>query len=297
MSLPRASSYWYERGAGVLIDSHVMVWSKRFDPRHNAPAWLDQSLRTATYDRTLPQVDGDMDAAGITHVVLVQTANELGHTDELLEAARTSKRPARVVGWLPIQEPKRLAAALRRYAGETLLTGVRHRILDTEDPQLLLRPGADRCLDEIQAAGLTLDVLPWPASVLAQVPIIASRHPELKIVINLMGWPDVAAKRMQPWTDHLAAAAAQPEVYIKAAGMQRLTHGELDPKSLRPYTATILDLFGPDRIMLASDWPANNLYGQSYGDAMSTAVAAFGWLAEPEREQITGRTAFRVYGF
>ncbi|MEO7126802.1 MAG: amidohydrolase family protein [Nakamurella sp.] len=281
----------------MLIDTHVNVWSERFDPRHHAPAWLPSVFRTPLADMGLAQIDVDMTSAGVTGVVLVQTTNEFGHTDELLRAASESTREARVVGWLPISDPEQMAAALRRYQNEPALVGVRHRILDTEDPELLLREATARSLDLVSEAGLVLDVLPWPHSVLAQIPTLAARHPELTIVIDLMGWPDIASGRLQPWTDQLAAAGSTPNVLLKVGGFYRIADEDSIPQQWHPYTATAVEVFGTERMMVASDWPAVTMTNHTYVESIRSALAAFPDLTDAERTQLSGGTAARAYRF
>lgn len=281
----------------MLIDTHVSVWSERFDPRHHPPAWLPEKYRSTTGDISLAEVDSDMTSVGVTGVVLMQTSNELGHTDELLRAARESTRDARVVGWLPIVDPKQTAAALRRYAGEPALVGVRHRILGSEDPQLMLRPATGRSLDLLAEAGLVLDVLPWPRSILAQVPLLAAHHPKLTIIIDLMGWPDIASGRLQPWTDQLATAGATPNVLLKVGGFYRIADESSGPEQWHPYTSTAVEVFGTERMMLASDWPAVKMTSHTYAESIRSALAAFPDLTDAERTQLASGTAARAYRF
>jgi L-fuconolactonase len=64
---------------------------------------------------------------------------------------------------------------------------------------------------------------------------------------------------------------------------------------LRPYADTVLDAFGPDRLMFGSDWPVC-LLAAGYGEVLDTARALTGHLGEAERRAVFGGTAARVYG-
>lgn len=280
----------------MLVDAHINVWTQDYDPRAHPPAWLPEHHRHGRTDRTLADIAPDLKAARVDGTVLVQTANHLAHTSHLLQEAAGADVPTTVVGWLPIDEPKATSAALAQYSDEPLLVGVRHRILDTEDPQLLLRATTARSLDLITTSGLALDVLPWPHQVLAQVPILARRHPDLQIVIDLMGWPRIADRHLQPWTDEIAAVAAEPNTFLKVSGLHRMSTAPIDVDAWQPYISTAVELFGASRMMIGSDWPALRMYGIDYGAVLRALAGAFFNLTPGEREWVLGKTANSVYG-
>lgn len=281
----------------MIIDSHVHVWSEATDPRRDTLPWLPAANQGSYRDITLDLVDAEMARAGVTGIVLVQTANDLRHNDEMFAAAAGSSRPARVIGWLPLEDPAQAAHALRRYAGHPELVGVRHRQQDRDDPDFLLRPQVAKSLELITEAGLSLDVMPWPPGVLERVPDVARRHPELPIMIDMLGWPQVAERRMQPWTDQLAAAAAEPLVHVKVGGLYRVAGEHTDPDSWRPYVSTAVELFGPERLMLGTNWPTMTAFGRTYTETMRTLLASFEELIEIEQAQVMAGTAARVYHF
>ena len=281
----------------MLIDSHLHVWSRNVDPSRYPFPGQQAGESAGRDDHDLAQVNGELDAAGVTGVVLVQVVNDLGHTDELLATAAGSTRPARVVGWLPLTEPGEVTLALQRYADRPELVGIRNRLLPDDPRDLFLQPAVSQSLELIGEAGLVLDVMPWPGELLGQVPLIARRHPGLTIVIALLGGPPVAEGRMQPWTDQLAAAAAEPGVCIKMGGLYRLSGARSSPDDWRPYLSTAVELFGSERIMFGSNWPARPTSGHSYLQTVDTVLATFDELVESERADLRGATATRVYRF
>ena len=282
----------------MLIDSHLHVWSRNVDPRpYPNPGHVPGAPLAERHDHSLAAVSDELDAAGVTGVVLVQVVNELRHTDELLATADATTRPAKVVGWLPLAEPGGLTLALQRYADRPELVGVRHRLLPDEPRDFFLQPAVNQSLELIGEAGLVLDVMPWPRALLGQVPLIARRHPGLTIVIDLLGGPPVAEGRMQPWTDQLAAAAAEPDVCIKMGGLYRLSGTRTVPDDWRPYLSTTVELFGSERIMFGSNWPARPTSGHSYRHTVDAVLATFDELVESERADLRSATASRVYRF
>jgi L-fuconolactonase len=67
------------------------------------------------------------------------------------------------------------------------------------------------------------------------------------------------------------------------------------PSDLAPYANTVLDAFGPHRLMFGSDWPVCRL-AASYTEVVDTARALTAGLTPAEQHQVFSGTATRVYG-
>jgi L-fuconolactonase len=57
----------------------------------------------------------------------------------------------------------------------------------------------------------------------------------------------------------------------------------------------VLDLFGANRVMAASNWPVV-LLGGNFGEVWSGIVALIEGLKASERQMVLGGTAERIYG-
>ncbi|MFJ7272420.1 amidohydrolase family protein [Streptomyces sp. NPDC099050] len=64
----------------------------------------------------------------------------------------------------------------------------------------------------------------------------------------------------------------------------------------RPYAATALDAFGPDRRMFGSGWPVCTLAATPYAQVLDTADELTAGLTPCERSRIFAGTAERAYG-
>jgi L-fuconolactonase len=71
-------------------------------------------------------------------------------------------------------------------------------------------------------------------------------------------------------------------------------HAKWTVDGLRPYADTVLDAFGPGRLMFGSDWPVCTL-AASYGQVVDVAEELTGGLGAEERAEVFGGTATRVY--
>ena len=62
-----------------------------------------------------------------------------------------------------------------------------------------------------------------------------------------------------------------------------------------PYLDLCLHAFGPERVMIGSDWPVCSLAG-SYEAVMGIVIDYASRLSEDERDAILGGTCARFYG-
>ncbi len=107
---------------------------------------------------------------------------------------------------------------------------------------------------------LAFDALVLPRH-LAPLRTFAERHPALRIVIDHGAKPEIARGRFADWRRDMAALAAFRHVSVKLSGLLTEAGGQ-PPVAVRPYAETLLDLFGPDRVLWGSDWPVLRLAGE-----------------------------------
>lgn len=225
--------------------------------------------------------------------VLVQANTRLAETRWLLDLSEANEFIRAVVGWVDLTEP-RLGDTLDELQRRPKFKGVRHPVHDEPDENWLLRPDVLRGLEELARRGLPYDLLLRPPH-LPQIPRIAERAPDLRMVIDHIAKPRIAARVLEPWARDLEEAARLPQVYCKLSGM--IT--EADPLSwkpdhLRPYVDHVMRIFGPDRLMFGSDWPVCMLAG-TWKEALSAFTQCIGAQPIEIREKLLGETARAFY--
>jgi L-fuconolactonase len=237
-------------------------------------------------------------ANGIDRTVLVQTVPVPEETPELLRLASRDELVAAVVGWTELTAPDigdALAALLAGPGGAATLRGIRHGVQGEPDPEWLLRPEVLRGLRAVAEAGLVYDLLVLPHQLPAAARAAAA-VPELVFVLDHCAKPLIAAGETSPWDADLRRLAKQPNTYCKLSGLVT----EADPATwtvdgLRPYADTVLDAFGPERVMFGSDWPVCTL-AADYGQVVDTTEQLTAKLSTAEQEQVFGGTAIAAYG-
>jgi L-fuconolactonase len=165
---------------------------------------------------------------------------------------------------------------------------------DEADPNWLLRPDVLAGFAELARRGLPYDLLLRPQH-LPLVLRVADRASDLRMVIDHLAKPPIAAQVLEPWARDLEQAAALPQVYCKISGM--ITEANWPAQKaerLRPYVAHVMRIFGPDRLMYGSDWPVCMTAG-IWKETLAAFTQSIGAQPIEIREKLLGETARRFY--
>ncbi|QFQ95249.1 amidohydrolase family protein [Streptomyces phaeolivaceus] len=280
-------------GPGI-VDAHHHVW----DLSVRDQDWITgPELAPLRRDFTLRDLEPEARAAGVTATVLVQTITVPEETPEFLALAADSDLVAGVVGWTDLTSPAvaETLAELREGPGGERLVGIRHQVQGEPDPRWLVRPDVLRGLSAVADAGLAYDLLVKPHQLPAAVEA-AAHLPQLTFFLDHLAKPPIASGQQEPWAGELRRLAALPNTVCKLSGLVT----EADWKSwsvadLVPYADTVLDAFGPDRLMFGSDWPVCRL-AADYAQVLDAARSLTSGLSVAEQREVFEGTAVRAYG-
>ncbi|RIJ78371.1 amidohydrolase [Nakamurella silvestris] len=281
---------------GAIVDTHVHIWDPAGGPFGVRYPWLTPELTALYHPFALADLDAELGTAGVdvSGYVLVQAADSLAETRALLAAAGSASRPTSVVGWLPLADAEAATAALADLAGGPALVGVRHLIHDEPDLLWMSRSEVAAGMDILVEAGLSFDAVAERPELLAQIPAVAQRHSELTIVIDHLGKPPFGTDGFDHWADLLAACAAEPGVVAKISGLATISDEYIRAESWQPAVDHALAVFGPDRLMVGSDWPISGTAGGVHQIWEST-LGCLTDLDERDLRQVLSGTAERVY--
>jgi L-fuconolactonase len=273
----------------MRIDAHQHFWRLA----RGDYGWLNPSLAAIHRDFLPEDLAPFLSASGVERTILVQAAPTAAETEFLLALARTTPFVAGVVGWADLEAPD-APDQIGALAARRGLVGLRPMIQDLPDPDWMLRPALAPAIRALVAAGLRFDALVTPV----HLPFLldfARRYPDLPIVIDHGGKPRIASGEIEVWGRDIGVLAREANVACKLSGLITEAAPGARVSGLRPYFETLLETFGPARLMWGSDWPVLNLNGDYAGWRAGAEVLLAG-LSEDERASVFGGTARAFYG-
>jgi L-fuconolactonase len=276
------------------IDSHHHLW--RYTPQEYD--WIDESMAALRRDFGPEDLKRELDGAGFQGAVAVQARQTLEETRLLLDLAEKHDFIRGVVGWAPIAGEE-FPECMEEFDGRDKLKGLRHVIQGEKDENYILRADFNAGITALQGSGLIYDILIFERH-LPQTIDFVDEHPKQIFVVDHVAKPLIAAGKLEPWATHLRELAKRDHVFCKLSGMVTESDWIGRPpgfadEALKPYLDVAVEAFGPDRLMVGSDWPVC-LVGVEYGAWFKTLEKYFRGFSDSEREDVFGGTASWVYG-
>ena len=143
-------------------------------------------------------------------------------------------------------------------------------------------------------AGLSFDLQLYPEQMQEAANFLAT-HPDIPVAIDHLGSPyDPSAQGRDLWQKGMQALAALPHVHVKFGGTAMFMGADLG-QGTRAVLEHALDLFGPKRVMFASNFPVDKLH-LKYADLLQFVRDILG--DDPAiLRQVMHDTAHRFYRF
>lgn len=291
-----------------FVDAHVHLW----DLDRIAYPWLTPPFdegcvmgsvapiaTSYLLDDYLAEADG-WNVTGMVHVDAgADPRDMLRETDWLQEVADARGMPQAIVAFAPLNDPQ-VAGLLERQASYANVRGIRHIANWHRDPAKSYTP-AD-CLDDpawragyalLARHGLSFDLQIYPGQ-MAAAAALAAQHPDVPVILNHAGMlVDPGGGARAQWEEGMAALAELPHVSVKLSGFGIVDHGWTRER-IRPLILMAIDLFGTDRVLFASDFPTDRLFG-SYSDWLGAYDAITADFTSSERDAMFAGNAERIY--
>lgn len=228
---------------------------------------------------------GYISSAGVDQAVLVQSFSAHGYENRYCADA-TATDPKRFVGVCRIDPAAGDAVeSLSYWVRERGMRGVR---LGRTDPQTY--PLWERA----QELGVPV-ALQVSRSELVNVRRLAERFPGVKAILDHLSHPILEDGPPYAAAADFFALAACPNLHLKFSTMniREASAGKSTPRS---FFETLLDRFGPARLLWGSDFPhTSGSAAAPYAELTDLARETFGFLSASDREQILAGTARSLY--
>jgi predicted TIM-barrel fold metal-dependent hydrolase len=292
-----------------IVDAHHHLWDLAAGRYPSKQDQYDETFFLGDYRKIcrdyLPaDYAADLMGFDIVGTVHIQAGRAHGEqvqeTEWLTEVSARSGLPSAIVGHVVFTQPD-CAEVLAGHARSALMRGIRSRPVTSPRPgqSIAGQPGTmqdDHWLRNfalLEKHGLSWDMrIPyWHLQEGAQV---ARSFPGIPMVVNHTGLPlDRSEEGLSIWRKGLEALAGCPNVVIKISELG-LPHGRWDVASNIGVVREAAAIFGPDRIIFASNLPVASLSSDFRG---IVSVMREGLKGAPRKtlENFFHRNAIRFY--
>lgn len=283
-----------------FVDVHVHFWDHA-EPGLHWP-WLEPGFthRALVDTHTLdapryiaPEFRAEAEGAGVGGLVHTQAVGTIDdpslETAWLQRVADEHGLPSAIVGSCVLSSPG-AGDLLRRHATYDRLRGVR----DITSSKSLDADASAAALDVADELGLGVELRRAPAD-FAVLDEIAGRWPGITLTLSHACLPlERTEADRREWEAALRLVARHPNVACKISAVAGASDPHWTIDSIRPWILTCVDVFGPDRCMLGTNWPVDRLFG-TYVDLVAAYREVVAELAPAERAAVLGGTARRLY--
>jgi predicted TIM-barrel fold metal-dependent hydrolase len=267
----------------MIVDAQVHLWKAESDDWKWVPGAVPQLPEPFTIERLVPM----MDEAGVDRVVIVPPSWPGDRNDYALEAVRRHPTRFRIMGKIPLQDPKS-AALLPQWKEQTGMVGLRV-IFNTPQTLPWLTDG-------------TVDWL-WAAAEKAELPVmcfapprtsafgnVAERHPGLTLILDHMNVTAAMARdnTLTQAIGETVALAKYPNVSVKVSATPGLSREPYPWRDVRAHIKRVFDAYGPQRCYWGTD--LTNSYAKgSYRQRITHFTEELSFLSENDKDWVMGR--------
>jgi L-fuconolactonase len=276
-----------------LIDPHIHLW----DTKHLNYPWLE-NVPVINRNFLLGDYDEAVGDADIEAMVFVQCeCLPEQHMDELAWVQGLADKDTRLQGivpWAPLESGEAVRDCLQKMVADSRVKGVRRIIEFEENPRFCESEGFIRGVQLLGEFGLHCELTVAPEHFPSVMKLISSA-PGTRFILDHVGSPHIARGELQPWKDAIQAFADSGPHFCKFSNF--VCNANLDTwttEDIRPFADAVIEAFGPERLIWASDWP-HCLRAASWRQVLDLADALTQHLNESDRQLIFHDNAVRFY--
>ena len=288
-----------------IIDTHVHFWNMATPDDGMQWVWLEKDflhpiigdidgMKSVKFDINHVYAESRFaDVSGFVHVqAALGSADPVAETRWLTRMRETAPVPFTIVAHVDLGSDD----AIRQLDGHgesPYFVGVRDF---ASEPMLAsgeINPVCEESLKVLAQRGLAFDLdCEWMNMGAALE--LARRHPDLRIVLEHIGFPRKRDDEyFASWKSAITALARAENVTCKISGLG-MTDPFVTEESLRRWVDSCVEAFGPERCVLGSNWPVDRLYS-SYDVIMDLYREYILGLSDAEQVMILSGNAARIF--
>ena len=281
-----------------FVDAHLHLWDR---DRLRYP-WLgDPGVASIAATYRIEDYRREAAAWNIAGCVHVEAGADpedgTAETEWLEMVAKADGWPNAIVARVALDDPE-IERKLEWQAARGSVRGIRHLVNWHTDParqayprDLTEDPAWQRGYGLLGRLGLSFDFHGHPPQLVNLVDV-ALRHPDTPLIVNHLALP-APADGLNQWRAGIAMTAAIPHAVIKLSGAGFIA-SPFDPSRFHDIILEVIDLFGPSRVMVATNFPTDRLFA-SLDETLAGYEAILSPFSEDERRDLWGRNANRIY--
>jgi L-fuconolactonase len=272
----------------MYVDAHQHFWL------YNAAEyeWIDDSMAALRRNFLPDDLRPELESNGFQGSVVVQVRQTLEETRWLLELAERTPWILGAVGWVDLRAPD-VRSQLKVLARHPKLVGIRHIVQSESDDRFLLQPEFLRGVSALEEFDLAYDILIYTK----HLPVAAEfveRFPRQRFVLDHLAKPPIKSGKIDSWAQGISRLAGFPNVFCKLSGLVTEADWQAwEAPQIIPFLDVAFESFGPDRLMIGSDWPVC-LVAASYDKAVEVVKNYLLQQAE-FRDRVLGGNAQRFW--
>lgn len=288
-----------------VVDPHIHLWdlSTGLYPGLEKPSTgfigsNEPIARSYMLDELLSEGGDVIEIVKIVNVEAFPT-DAVAETAYLQSLADRTGYPQGIVAGADLSRPD-AEAMLERQASFANVRGIR-QVLNMHPDPLYAYVARDYMADPVWMRnfallgrhGLSFDLQLYPHQMRQAVDLVRA-HPGIAVIVNHAGmFADRTLSGWRQWRDGMRALASSPDVAVKISGLGMLDTG-WSLESIRPYVLETLDAFGCGRVMFASNFPVDKLFG-TYTATWRAFAAIVSDLSDTEKQAMFSANAERIY--
>lgn len=280
----------------MIIDAHQHLWliSER------DYSWITPDMAEFYRDFRPEDFLVESENCNIDGSILVQSADSYEDTFYMLSVAQNYDFVKGVVGWIPFDRPIEALAAMETLSSNTKIKGFRNLTHDYSNPKYesddrwILRDEVMETLRQMAFRNFTLDYVAVNISHIESIIQVGRTIPNLKIVIDHLGKPNIAAGEIEEWKSFIGVASLLRNLNLKLSGLNTVSKTNWRVADWLPYFDFAYQAFGSKRLMIGSDWPVIKL-SDTYEKVWRSQLELIAGLDESERVEILGGNAVNFY--
>jgi len=298
-----------------MIDTHLHVYDLKLKASFPNQNWTIVDFpdpvneKAIAMDTTQEYAKEIANKSGVKKVVMVMCFDDCPEeTQWVYDNAQKVDLIIGIVAGLDLTKHEKLLKFINEFRTNfkrPKFVGIRHHLhhpTPSYNTELLFSQAFQQGLGILEKENVPLDLnidLRTNPDILKHFVDIAKKFPNLKMVVDHLGKPDVPKGQdyLENWKADITELAKHPNVYMKLSGMVVLAAETWSKEIFQPYIDHCIKEFGVKRCMFGSDWPVCRLATNAdYGDVLQLLQEATKHLSFEERKAIFRENAINYYG-